>query len=273
MGEDGHQRRHWQPKWTKRRAPADAWFTQQQRRGNLQTVTVALSPHQSVQVYQANGDYGTRLWPSAKQLAQWFAANSDADGLAGGLRVLEVGCGNGMCAITLALAGCQVVATDNDPQALKLTEAAAKAAGVSDRVRTVIFDICDARKPLPSDCDVLVAADVMYSEVLASALARRCEQAVTMGARALIADPGRPTRRHFHDALAASTAAKLSAHVLAMNQLGAVTFGEWASGTKETRGPSEDEEVNIDGVLAGGVLSQRLLMLKIDSKDELPGGD
>ena len=42
-----------------------------------------------------------------------------------------------------------------------------------------------------------MASDVLYTPQLADALARRCLEVVARGGRAIVADPGRPTRRRF----------------------------------------------------------------------------
>nr|WP_281372882.1 methyltransferase domain-containing protein [Kineococcus aurantiacus] len=60
-----------------------------------------------------------------------------------GLRVLDAGGGDGRDALPFALAGHEVTVLDRSQEMLALARAAAAAAGVSDRVRTVAADLED----------------------------------------------------------------------------------------------------------------------------------
>ena len=115
--------------------------------------------------------------------------------------MVEVGSGTGLCSLALASCGASVLATDVDKEALSIVGIAAKACGHSSLIRTEFFDVLDRSSALPMG-DVMVAADVMYSASLARGLARRCAEALSMGMRVLVADPGRPTRRDFDAELA-----------------------------------------------------------------------
>lgn len=54
-----------------------------------------------------------------------------------------------------------------------------------------MFDVC-SEEPLP-ECDVMVAADVLYNEHLASHIGRRCVEALGKGAKLLVTDSQRFT--------------------------------------------------------------------------------
>ena len=56
-----------------------------------------------------------------------------------GQRLLELGCGTGEEALALARHGCAVLATDIAPQMVAVTRAKAAAAGLSDRVETLVL--------------------------------------------------------------------------------------------------------------------------------------
>ena len=136
-----------------------------------------------------------RLWHSSVVLASWLAANAAAFD---GQTVLEVGCGTGLCSLTLATASsAHVVASDSDEAGLALLRQSAEQQAL--RLQTSAFDLCGPL-PLPP-ADYLVASDVAYTPQLADALARRCLEIVGRGGRAVVADPGRPARRIFQAVL------------------------------------------------------------------------
>ena len=104
-----------------------------------------------------------------------------------------------MCSLTLAATSSarRVIASDISAAGLELLGQAARAQGVSCEL--CVFDVCsDANLP---EADWLVASDVLYTPLLAEALARRCIEIVRRGGRAVVADPGRPSRRLFQSML------------------------------------------------------------------------
>ena len=152
---------------------------------------VSIGPRR-IGVLEAHGTYATRLWHSSVVMARWLASHADAFD---GTTVLECGAGTGLCALTLAaMSTAWVLASDVDETGLALLSRSAEAQSLA-RLRTCKLDICDA-SPLPP-ADWLVASDVLYTPQLADALARRCLEIVARGGRAIVADPGRPTRRRF----------------------------------------------------------------------------
>ncbi|KAH8085577.1 beta-lactamase [Aureococcus anophagefferens] len=112
---------------------------------------------------------GGLTWTGGRALAEYVA---DRPALVAGKRVLELGCGSALVALTCdALGAAATTATDLDRVPARV-----------DRV----FDVLGAA-PLPA-CDVLLAADVMFTSELARALARRAAEAHRAGARAPVAD-------------------------------------------------------------------------------------
>jgi predicted nicotinamide N-methyase len=90
--------------------------------------------------------------------------------------VLVIGAGTGVEAQAVAmLKAKKVIATDYNPTTLKLLEYGVSNAGLENVVTTQLFDLFST-DPLP-DCDVLIAADVMYSERLSSIISDRCREA------------------------------------------------------------------------------------------------
>lgn len=54
-----------------------------------------------------------------------------------------------------------------------------------------VFDVC-SEDPLP-DCDIMIAADVLYNEHLATHVGKRCLEAIQKGIKVLVTDSQRFT--------------------------------------------------------------------------------
>ena len=129
-------------------------------------------------VADSSGDFdpfGVVMWPGSIIAAQemYRLKNNFV-----GKRVLTLGSGTGLEAqIAARLGAGHVLATDNYPLTLALLEYATKRAGLSHVIDTKLFDIC-SQDPLP-DCDIVIAADVLYNDVLAKEVGRRCVEALS----------------------------------------------------------------------------------------------
>ncbi|KAL1525067.1 hypothetical protein AB1Y20_019940 [Prymnesium parvum] len=146
-------------------------------------------------VLERRGAYATRLWQSSITLSRWLASCTE---LLHEKTVLEVGAGTGLCSLFLARAtSARVLASDTSEAGLALLRQSA--ASQSLHVHTLRFDIC-SEDSLPQ-CDWMVASDLLYTPQLARSLARRCLEMVGRGGHAVVADPGRPTRRVFQAVL------------------------------------------------------------------------
>jgi len=116
--------------------------------------------------------FGLVLWPGAVVAAQEMMEERH---LIQGKRVLVLGSGVGTESIAAAMLGAQqVIATDLHPTTIKLLQYGAQQAGVTDKIQTQLLDITatattaqqqEHYEPLP-DCEVLVAADVLYNPKL-----------------------------------------------------------------------------------------------------------
>uniref|UniRef100_A0A7S2WE88 Methyltransferase domain-containing protein n=1 Tax=Rhizochromulina marina TaxID=1034831 RepID=A0A7S2WE88_9STRA len=150
--------------------------------------------------------YGCKLWPGAVAAARFLSSSSGLDAL--GLtslgrqpRVLELGCGNGLCSLAAARAGMQVTATDISTQALELTAAAVQGQSLDSLCTVSEFDI-GGDEALP-EADLVLCADLLYDETLAAYTARRVWEAAMRGSSVLVGgDPRRAARQVFLHELA-----------------------------------------------------------------------
>jgi len=87
--------------------------------------------------------------------------------------VLVLGAGTGVEAQTAASLGAErVIALDINGLTLRLLEYGAQLAGFGDVIEGRVFDLF-SNEPLPP-CDIVVAADVLYNEELATQIGLRC---------------------------------------------------------------------------------------------------
>lgn len=136
-----------------------------------------------------DGDaYAAILWPSA--LA---AAGALPGRVRRRLRVLDLGAGTGVVAVTAARLGARATAVDHDPFARAVIAEAARLAGV--HVAVADLDL-HSDEPLPA-ADLVVMADLLYEPELARSAARRTLEALEAGAEVLVADPARYGRAEF----------------------------------------------------------------------------
>lgn len=128
--------------------------------------------------------YWADLWPSAHILAEEVRSMRLA-----GQRVLELGCGLGMVAISATLAGADVTATDYYDDALLFARLnAMEATGRTIATRMVNW------VEMPTDLgrfDVVLASDVLYEHRYASLVANAIATTLVRGGEAIVADPGR----------------------------------------------------------------------------------
>lgn len=153
-----------------------------------------------------------------------------------GLRILELGCGSGLCSLTCALAGArEVVATDLVKDALDLVKASARLNGIpivddckceeGDRAQcqcalSLPLDVAprdsnaklgqlrvarynwDKRERLaPESFDMVICSDVLFFRGTAAPVSKTIARALRPGGVAFIADPCRLNVEDFTDRL------------------------------------------------------------------------
>ena len=119
--------------------------------------------------------FGLVAWPGSVVAAQELVRHQQQ---VEGAHVLVLGAGCGIEAQTAArLGAASVLATDIHPTTLQLLEYGVKQAGETSptTISTASFDIASSNS-LP-DCDLMVVADVLYNDDLATHVVRRCAEA------------------------------------------------------------------------------------------------
>jgi predicted nicotinamide N-methyase len=134
--------------------------------------------------------YSWVLWRSGMALAAELAGERLA-----GRTVVELGCGLGVPSLVAARAGADVLATDEDPEALELIERNARANGLAVATARVEWGAADelvARGPF----DLVLAADVLYER---PSVALLLDLLPRLGGEVLLADPGRSKADEFFE--------------------------------------------------------------------------
>ncbi len=127
-------------------------------------------------------------WPGAQAVARALL-----DGVVDvrGRVVVDLGCGSGLAAVAAKQCGAsQVIAIDVDPFAVATTQLLAAAHDVDvEAVEGSLLD--DTIEDIVACADVVLAADLVYNQVLGAALATRTK-AWSSTKQLVLADSGRP---------------------------------------------------------------------------------
>lgn len=128
--------------------------------------------------------YWASAWPGGQALARHLLDNP---ALVAGQRVLDLGCGSGLCAIAATLAGgARVEAADIDRCACEAASINANANGVA--VQPLCADLIGESG---GRWDVVLAADLWYERFLAQRVTGWLRQLAGAGVRVLVGDLGR----------------------------------------------------------------------------------
>lgn len=127
--------------------------------------------------------YWAELWPSATALARALTREDLENKTA-----VELGCGVGLGTVAAMDRGARVLATDYYGAALDFTRHNARS-NVGREPETALLDWRDPDGP--GAFDLVFAADVLYEESSARALARLVPELIAPGGEMLLADPGR----------------------------------------------------------------------------------
>lgn len=154
--------------------------------------TLSIYGASAVDVLAFRGRGPIPYWPVA-----WAAGLGLARHLGGldlaGRRVLEVGCGVGISGLGAAVAGAEVVVTDNQTPALRLARMNARRNNVALRAAAADWRAWPFRERF----DLVVGSDVTYEPAAFDALLAVLDLAVTPGGEVQLSDPGRLTTTVF----------------------------------------------------------------------------
>jgi predicted nicotinamide N-methyase len=140
--------------------------------------------------------YWANVWESAIVLAEELMAMEGA-----GRRLLELGCGLALPAIVARKRGFDAVASDYEEDALEGVRYNA-ARNAAEGLETRLLDWRRLPEDLPT-FDLVVAADVLYEQHHAEALATVVARTLAPHGTALVTDPGRARAVNFEPALRA----------------------------------------------------------------------
>lgn len=116
--------------------------------------------------------FGVVMWPGSILAAKEMARHRDK--IEGGT-VLVLGAGTGLEAQAAAVLGAKkVIATDINKLTLKLLDFGAEKKGLGSIIQSQVFDLF-SEQDLP-ECDVVVAADILYNEMLGAQMGLRCTE-------------------------------------------------------------------------------------------------
>jgi predicted nicotinamide N-methyase len=151
---------------------------------------------------EQNLPYWAELWPSGIALAAKIARDP---AIVQGRRVLELGCGLGVTAITALRAGADLLVTDYSPEALALCSLnVLDQAGVEPETLRVNWrDQGPGLHDVGDGFPVVLAADVLYERRDVDPLLALVERLVTPDGELWLAEPGRPPAARFLDAIGA----------------------------------------------------------------------
>ena len=135
--------------------------------------------------------YWADLWPSARGLTRHLLDRPPAEA-----RIVELGAGVALPSLALRHLGADPLATDYYADALRFAGANAARNGLGS-LRTALLDWRDP--PAGDRWGLVVAADVVYEQRNAEALAALLPRILADGGRMLLADPGRVYFGEFRD--------------------------------------------------------------------------
>lgn len=156
-------------------------------RGFSVEVVLPRAPHDLIDEAEFERDerlpYWAELWPSARALARHLLDHPPSD-----TAIIELGCGLALPSLALRSLGSEPLATDYYAEALRFAEMNAERNGLAP-LRTALLDW--RHPPRDERWGLAVAADVVYEQRNADALAALLPRILAEGGRMLLADPGR----------------------------------------------------------------------------------
>jgi 2-polyprenyl-3-methyl-5-hydroxy-6-metoxy-1,4-benzoquinol methylase len=166
---------------------------------SLEMCSVA-NPHDQIDRLMGNvvaGDFQwepfwAQAWPSARELATWMLA-AERKWFWAGRRVLDLGCGVGLCGCVAAACGAEVTLADYAEPAVWF--AAANVWPWRHRAHATVWDWHQDRAA--EKFDVILGADIVYEQRNWQALGKFFAEQLQDGGQVVLTEPGRDTGETF----------------------------------------------------------------------------
>ena len=156
-------------------------------------LTYCTGAHPDIREHNKKGnrptEFGNKVWATSLVLIDYLETSSLS---LNGLRVLEIGCGWGLLGVYLAKRfKCDVTCSDFDPLVLPIVSLHGSLNNVE--IKTKVASFSDFTEQELENYDLIIGAEVCYSEEVSRELIHFFEKAFTAKVKhLLIADPGRP---------------------------------------------------------------------------------
>lgn len=140
--------------------------------------------------------FWAQAWPSARRLSSWMLQEERRASWSG-LRVLDLGCGVGLCGCIAATLGAKVTLADYAEPAMWF--AALNAWPWREQVTAMVYNW--HTDVFPEKFDVILGADIVYEQRNWSALAKFFDEYLVEGGQIILTEPGRETGETFQNYL------------------------------------------------------------------------
>lgn len=141
--------------------------------------------------------YWAEIWPSSIALASYILKNAAEFK---GLSAIEVGCGVGLVGLAAKLAGAEVLITDYQPDALRISEMN----WLANTGRSPANRLLDWRHPdIGEKYKIILASDVVYEKRFFQPLIHLFHEILEDGGMIYLSEPNRPIAGEFFQLLTA----------------------------------------------------------------------
>jgi len=150
---------------------------------------------ESIGVKDERLPYWAELWPSSIALSRYILQSAE---ITSGVSAIELGCGVGLAGMAAARKGAEVLVSDYQPDALRLTELN----WLLNLDRSPLMQLLDWRTvSLPQKFELILASDVVYEKRFFSPLVEVFTSLLSPTGQILLSEPNRKIAREFFSRL------------------------------------------------------------------------
>jgi predicted nicotinamide N-methyase len=150
---------------------------------------------ESVGVKDERLPYWAELWPSSIALSRYILQKAE---ITNGVSAIELGCGVGLAGIAAARKGAEVLVSDYQPDALRLTELN----WLINLGKSPLMELLDWRTAsLPQKFELILASDVVYEKRFFSPLIEVFTNLLSPAGQILLSEPNRKIASEFFSRL------------------------------------------------------------------------